>query len=128
MPTGTTHTYVHHVPGRLRVRSPLVKKNERQAFSAITWLRSLPGVYSADANTVTGSLTLRYDPAQTAGVNLMAALKEAGHLDPFYEDKPLENVKLPTSTFQRELGTRVAKTIIVYAVEEAVKALIVALL
>lgn len=129
MPTGITDMYVHHVPGRLRVRSHRVKKNEQQALSATAWLRSLPGVSSAHANTVTGSLTLHYDPSLTGGGTLLAALKEAGYVNPMLQDGFAgSTAKPPMSGLHRELGARVAKTIAVYAVEEAVKALLVALL
>jgi hypothetical protein len=127
MASGNTNTYFHHVPGRLRVRSSLVKGNERQASSAKAWLHSLPGVLSAEANTLTGSLTLRYDTSLTHGDTLLAALKQAG-----YVSTPLEGRSGPVfnspSAFQTDLATKVAKTLAVYAVEQAVTALITALL
>lgn len=131
MPTGKTDTYIHHLPGRLRVRSQLVKKNQQRALSAAAWLRSLPGVSSADANTVTGSLTLRYDPDLTGGATLLAALREAGYIGATSAHLPAQpSVKSQGSpaNFQRELGTRVAKIVAMYAIEEALKAALLALL
>jgi len=133
MPSGNsnTYTYFHHVPGRLRIRSSQVKGNERQAYSATAWLRSLPGVSSAEANTLTGSLTLRYDPSATGFENLLTALKRAGYVNADFNGRPAANVSAQStfrSQLQTELATKVVKTLAVYAVEQAVTALITTLL
>jgi len=121
-----SHTYIHHVPGRLRVRSGLVKRNEKHAVSATTWLRSLPGVSSAEANTLTGSLTLRYDPGSTSGDALLSALKGAGYLS---EHHPTEAgvSRTPSLSLNSELGVRVAKAAAVYALEKVIETSVVAL-
>ncbi len=48
--------YVHHVPGRLRVKSPLIKNNETVAAAVKQLLRGVNGVDSVDVNLTTGSL------------------------------------------------------------------------
>ena len=126
-----THMYFHHVPGRLRIRSSQVKGNEREASSATAWLRSLPGVSSAEANVVTGSLTLRYDPSTTGCENLLTALKGAGYVSANFDSRPAPIVSAQStfrSQLQSELATKVVKTLAVYAVEQAVTALITTLL
>jgi hypothetical protein len=68
----------HHVPGRMRLRSPALK---RDVF-AITDLRSrfaeFSGVTSITANPCTGSILLEYDPAIVAPNELVEALAIRG--------------------------------------------------
>jgi Heavy metal associated domain 2 len=54
---------VHHVPGRLRLRSARVKGNARAGEEAQFQLAQLTGVTSAKANAYTGSMLVEYDPA-----------------------------------------------------------------
>lgn len=126
-----TEHYIHHTPGRLRVRSALVKNNEQRAGSALQWLRTVPGVTSVEANTITGSLTVRYDAALTRGGLLLDALKEAGYVG-HHVTVPIQPIP-PTQTklggdLAGAIATRVAKTLAAYALEQAVLALVGALL
>lgn len=51
--------YIHHVPGRLRVKSTGLKRNEAEAARIVAHMQHLHGVASAEVNTVTGSLLIR---------------------------------------------------------------------
>jgi len=70
----------HHIPGRLRVRIPQVKRNEAAAQAVQRRLTGLPGVTSARANVVTGSVTVTYDPQAISGDDLVGALAESGYV------------------------------------------------
>lgn len=59
-------TYVHHVPGRLRLRLGRLKANEPAAQAACEALRPLPGVTHVESNPATGSVTIRYDSRESA--------------------------------------------------------------
>lgn len=72
-------TYVHHVPGRLRIRSAVVKRNPEAAAFARQRLSAVAGVLSAEVSTVTGSVTLRYDPATISHHAIFAELRRAGY-------------------------------------------------
>ena len=52
---------VHHVPGRLRIRIPEIKRNEANARTFTAKVIAIPGVRSAEANMLTGSLLVHYD-------------------------------------------------------------------
>ena len=69
---------VHHVPGRMRLRSAELKGD----VFAIADLRSrfaeIPGVNSITANRVTRSFLLKYDPAITTPDELVEALAVRG--------------------------------------------------
>jgi len=73
-----TH-YVHHVPGRLRVKSPALKKNERQAKLVKEYLDSMNGVLSADVSTVTGSIVIKYDAFLVEGKTILNSLHAMGY-------------------------------------------------
>ncbi|MEO5336523.1 MAG: heavy-metal-associated domain-containing protein [Magnetospirillum sp. WYHS-4] len=74
-------SYVHHVPGRLRVRLASVKRNERRARRVSALLEELPGVESVEISTVTGSVTVVYDQAETDASHLFQALRREGHMN-----------------------------------------------
>jgi hypothetical protein len=74
--------YFHHIPGRLRVKSPLLKKNPPLAARAEQLLKSLSGVDAIAANPVTGSIVVRYDSRETSSEDILRALNRAGYFDP----------------------------------------------
>ncbi len=56
-------SYVHHVPGRLRVRVDSLKKNKKQSHAVRQRLETLAGVNTVVISTVTGSVVVTYSPA-----------------------------------------------------------------
>ena len=57
---------IHHVPGRLRLRSAITRRLSGKAQSLAESLSGLPGVHDATVSPATGSLTIRYDPVVLA--------------------------------------------------------------
>jgi hypothetical protein len=53
---------LHWVPGRLRLRSAALRGHPERAAELEARLRSRPGVRSASANPLTGSVLVLYDP------------------------------------------------------------------
>jgi len=72
--------YIHHTPGRLRVRSAGLKRNSSAADRLREALENLPGVNKVDVSTVTGSVTLIYDSGVIDGDSLKGHLRAHGHL------------------------------------------------
>jgi hypothetical protein len=72
--------YLHHVPGRLRIRSPLLKRNETAAADAAKGLVARPGVTSVKTNALTGSVTIVYDARWCDVAALLDHLRLTGHL------------------------------------------------
>lgn len=66
--------YVHHVPGRLRIRASSLKRNPGEIERVRGCMARLPGVIQVRAADVTGSITISYDPAVTGRQALLAAL------------------------------------------------------
>jgi cation transport ATPase len=73
--------YFHHIPGRLRVKSPLLKKNQHLISQVERLLNSIHGVTSITANLVTGSVVIQYDPQQTSSDDILHTLTRAGYFD-----------------------------------------------
>ena len=73
--------YLHHVPGRLRVRTPFIKGNEKRASEVQTLLGSIHGIRSTSVNTVTGSVVIHYDPRAVGPKIITEFLTEAGYFD-----------------------------------------------
>lgn len=53
----------HHLPGRLRLRSAVIKQNAAAAENLRATLAEIAGVRSVTVNPDTGSVLLTYDPA-----------------------------------------------------------------
>lgn len=70
--------YVHHVPGRLRVKAPALKRNPRLAAQVCSAAMTLDGVSGAEANPVTGSLIVTYDPLRIDPRMVLQRLAEDG--------------------------------------------------
>lgn len=107
---------VHHLPGRLRIRIPGLKRNAVMAQSLRDTLCRIRGIQSVDANLLTGSLLVYYDPAVS---NASAVLSAAGL------DTAAEPSSLPPITRFEE---KIAGAILWYAIEKAIPLVIAALL
>lgn len=74
--------YIHHIPGRLRVKSPGLKRNERAAAQTRAHIDQLHGIHSTEINPITGSILIHYDTRQVAAQTLLDTLRSLGHLHP----------------------------------------------
>jgi hypothetical protein len=73
--------YYHAIPGRLRIKTPLVKNNERQARHIEKFLSQIRGVVSIVTSTLTGSITINYNPKVTDQKILLEILQKRGIFD-----------------------------------------------
>jgi hypothetical protein len=74
------NVYIHNVPGRLRVKIPSIKHLNHEARKVESLFEFREGIERVRANAVTGSLTINYDPERFSVDQLLAVLKEHGHL------------------------------------------------
>lgn len=70
--------YYHDVPGRLRIKSPLIKRNANAAQSVQKFLAQIQGVITVSTSTVTGSIVLNYDEKKTNSKALLDILQQRG--------------------------------------------------
>lgn len=76
----TAIKYIHHTPGRLRVKGRHFNCQGARARKAVAELQALPGVERVQLNAHAGSLTVQYDPEMCSQGELLAVLDAAGCL------------------------------------------------
>lgn len=128
--------HIHHVPGRVRVRTTALKKNGPRAAQVVDVLRQLPAVTSAEANLLTGSVTVYYDRTvadlglltqalrEQCGVSI-EALPDAKALVPAPSARRVNGSK---NTAQSEVFNAVARSAALFLIEKAVEQALLALL
>ena len=77
----TAIKYIHHTPGRLRVKGRHFNCHGARARKAVAELQALPGVERVQLNAHAGSLTVQYDPEMCSQGELLAVLDAAGCLN-----------------------------------------------
>jgi copper chaperone CopZ len=73
--------YFHHVQGRLRVKSPFIKRNSSAAQDIKRLLGQIQGIEKAEINTVTGSAVIHYEPKAVSSQEILEVLQKAGYFD-----------------------------------------------
>ena len=74
--------YVHSVPGRLRVRSQRFKNADLQdAVKRVLVSDIGHGIATVDFNGTTGSMLVRYNPAEVDHRHILSILEGAGYYD-----------------------------------------------
>jgi hypothetical protein len=68
--------YLHHVPGRLRIKTPHLKRNEAKAAKVCSLLEAVEGIQTCQVNTITGSAVVTYTPELTSPERILHLLKE----------------------------------------------------
>lgn len=74
--------YMHDLPGRLRVKTPILKRNEDAAYEVRKLLGTLKGVATVEINSTTGSLLVNYNPQAIRSEQIVSELKRKGYFDP----------------------------------------------
>ena len=109
---------MHLTPGRLRLRMPERRGDERFAQQVEAALARMPGVTQARANPVTGSILVLFDPRQLDALQILAELESRGlvgrHLPP--PAPPLGEVATRVGA---AVGKELVKTALLGAVGEA---------
>lgn len=72
--------YIHHVPGRLRVNIPALKKNESRARQLKFYLEGMHGVLQVETSIVTGSVVIKYDTCLINSTTILNALRDQGYI------------------------------------------------
>lgn len=109
--------YVHHTPGRLRVRIPLLRNNHRKVETVKTLL-TVPGTETIKANALTGSVVVTFDQDALAPQELLDLLKDNG----FYsEDRAITLDKKLHHTSKRA-ARKVSRAMFGWAVGKVLEA------
>ena len=112
--------YVHHVPGRLRIKSSIVKRNDHKASELCKLLSRTDGVLHCEVNAVTGSILIRYDAGLTTAKQLLQLLHEHGHVAEVTSQTTIETASSAGEVVSAATeGVR--KTLLNFIVEKAVQ-------
>lgn len=74
--------YIHDIPGRLRVKSPLLKNNPKAEFELRKALSSLEGLGVVETNLITGSILIHYNVKKIDKNDILRLLINKGYFDP----------------------------------------------
>jgi copper chaperone CopZ len=121
-----TH-YIHHVPGRLRVKSLMIKKNETQARLVKDCLNEMNGVRATEVNTVTGSIVVNYDAHLVHSETILNSLWDQGYIDQVTPHSDLVVMSSGASLAQK-VSDAVVNKLVETVVERSAVALIAALI
>jgi hypothetical protein len=73
--------YVHQVPGRLRVKVPLIRHQPAKCALVSVALSEHQGIQQVKVNHLTGSVVVHYDPAAIDENRILNVLEYEGFLD-----------------------------------------------
>jgi len=73
--------YIHNVPGRLRVKSPAVRKNQGAADEIRRILGTMNGIAVVEINLLTGSILINYNPKTMQYKDIVSLLQRKGYFD-----------------------------------------------
>ena len=73
--------YIHNVPGRVRIKNDVLKKNPGSADEIRKALSTISGIGTVDINLITGSILIHYNPKVTDGEKIAGLLESRGFFD-----------------------------------------------
>ncbi|WP_420266227.1 HMA2 domain-containing protein [Candidatus Magnetominusculus dajiuhuensis] len=73
--------YLHSVPGRLRIKSPVLKGNSGKRELVENLFQGFDGVKSIKSNPLTGSLAINYCPELIDAALILDMLENKGGID-----------------------------------------------
>jgi hypothetical protein len=109
--------YMHNVPGRLRVKTPLIKGNEQTARHVEAFLRQVQGIIAIATNPLTGSITINYNEKKITSEYLVTILQSRGIFDPSQATTNDQYI----STTATKAGNLVYKAVLGAVVERALE-------
>ncbi|SPF32173.1 conserved hypothetical protein [Syntrophobacter sp. SbD1] len=116
--------YCHITPGRLRIKTPIIKQNPVKIEQVRRLLESFPGVETVSINALTGSIIINYSDCTTNAESILNILREKGYYHFSQEEQPERAIETVVS----RVGTTVGKVILGAAVEKAFEGSMLSLL
>lgn len=116
--------YIHHVPGRLRIRTRKLKRDAGRAKAAEQLLQSIDGIISVRANEITGSITLTYERDTVSSEAILSTLAAHG----YYEPGAVRHADGQSHDMAARTGDTLGKVLFGFVVKEAVERSAVALI
>ncbi len=107
--------YCHSTPGRLRIKTPIIKQNPAEIEKVREILQSLSGVDALSINALTGSITINYTDDVIDSESILNILKEKG----YYRISRIEEQEHPIEAAVSQVGTTVGKALVGAFVQQA---------
>ncbi|MBF0457938.1 MAG: hypothetical protein HQK99_08600 [Nitrospirae bacterium] len=73
--------YLHSVPGRLRIKSSVLKRDNGKREQVVIFFQGVEGVKSVNSNPITGSLAISYCTHLIDAEIIMEMLEKIGGID-----------------------------------------------
>src|SRR5581483_3559958 len=115
--------YIHEIPGRVRIRTEAIKRNDYAATAVQNLLQAIPGVLSAAANPLTGSIIVTYHATRLNSAAILELLREHSYID----TEPTE-CERPAAPAQSSIARTLGKIILNWTIDQAFSAALAALL
>jgi copper chaperone CopZ len=109
--------YIHNVPGRLRIKSPIVRRNDNAASEIRKALSEMSGIATVDINLTTGSILINYNPKVVKSKDIVALLQRKGYFDAGKAQTNDQYIKTAASKAGSVLGKAVLGTFVEKAFE-----------
>jgi hypothetical protein len=109
--------YLHNVPGRLRVKSPLLRRNNAAGDEVRKALSTIQGVATVDFNPTIGSLLINYNHKTTKHEDIIGLLERKGYFD----RRKAESNEGYIQTAAEKTGRIIGKAALGIAIEKAVE-------
>lgn len=109
--------YLHSIPGRLRVKIPSVKGQADKANAVQSLLREMNGIESISANTVTGSVVVKYVPALLQSEQILSILKK----NSLFDETSAVTMDLAVAEAGSKVGRALSKAFCGWAVGRALE-------
>jgi hypothetical protein len=112
-----SYHYVHDVPGRLRVKIPFIKGNPAVARETEEIVKAMPGINSANANPVTGSIIVQYHSGGSSACEILDTLKRNGYFDPAKAKTSEQYIEEKCLMISQKMGKSFGKAMVGLAIE-----------
>ncbi len=122
---------IHHVHGRLRIKSPVLKRNQAQAEAVRALLQWQQGVLKHEINPLTGSVLIHYDARLTSVDQIVDCFRQAGYITSEEGSCPIQPERALTydvANLSKATTNAVVNAIVDKLMERSMTALISAIL
>lgn len=109
--------YVHHTPGRLRIRIPSLRNNPCKVKKTKTIL-NVSGTQETTVNPLTGSVVITYDPDRITAQHLLGVLKNNG----FYSEDQTVTLDTQLQQASNKAARKVSRAMFGWAIGRMLEA------
>lgn len=108
--------YIHRVPNRVRIRSPLLKDNPTAAKEIAVMMSGVAGVSNFETNVITGSATIKFSSEKISASDLLEKIAREGYIpsldwhDASFPERGSVTVSFTSGFSIRHLFGKVART------------------